>query len=773
MVAGVVRSQTLEEIWPALEIGLDDIFHQRRLDEKRYMQLYTHVYDYCANGPRDDERMETKNPNMDLSGGDVYYKLADYLAGRVEKAYQEAAALNDEDLVRRYSGLLEQYLFYFKVTNGIFSYLNKHWIKRQIEERKGGQYYYVYLLGLVKWRDLFHMKLDERVRRGLLDMIRQDRDGNPTDRALVSKIVRAYVMLGISDDMIQEQPYECKRSDHTFYQDNFEAAFLKETDEYYTIQADKWLQDNPFTIYMQIVERRLADEADRCTQSLASCTRAPLKHKCEEVLIQRKIELYQRDFGPLLEDQRDDDLGRMYKLCSLIENGLKELRTALENHVTRNGLDVLAAVAAKNPNDPREFMSSTLEVYKRYHGLVTKAFQNEPGFIQALDKAAENFINRNAITEHFGRDGKHSVNKVPELIARYCDSLLKKSKDNPDDSEMDDQLQNVINVFKYIQDKDIFQQYYTKLLAKRLIQGLSASDSAESAMISKLKTACGFEYTNKLQRMFNDTEISKDITRKFKEHCKEKNAQFAVDVNVMVLGVSSWPTLPLVEMHLPHQLTDVIEQFTGFYNTMHTGRKLRWSYQQARGELSTNRYPKKYVFLAWTTQMAVLMLYNEQDSYTLSELIALLGIDRPALLPIISSLIKTEVLKSVDVSKDQELTSATPDTTEFAIQDKFQAKKFRVDLMKVQVRSEVKKESDVDTKQIEEDRRVVIEACIVRIMKMRKRLVHNELIAEVIQQLQRRFNPALPKIRAAIDSLIEREFLKRSDESMNIFEYIS
>lgn len=42
-----------------------------------------------------------------------------------------------------------------------------------------------------------------------------------------------------------------------------------------------------------------------------------------------------------------------------------------------------------------------------------------------------------------------------------------------------------------------------------LIGGLSASDTAESQMISKLKQMCGFEYTSKLQRMFTDTELSK------------------------------------------------------------------------------------------------------------------------------------------------------------------------------------------------------------------------------------------------------------------------
>ena len=37
-------------------------------------------------------------------------------------------------------------------------------------------------------------------------------------------------------------------------------------------------------------------------------------------------------------------------------------------------------------------------------------------------------------------------------------------------------------------------------------------------MISKLKQACGFEYTSKLQRMFQDMSLSKDLNDRFKQH---------------------------------------------------------------------------------------------------------------------------------------------------------------------------------------------------------------------------------------------------------------
>lgn len=142
-------------------------------------------------------------------------------------------------------------------------------------------------------------------------------------------------------------------------------------------------------------------------------------------------------------------------------------------------------------------MQTILEVHKKYNALVMVAFKNDSGFVAALDKACGKFINTNAVTTN-----TKSTSKSPELLAKYCDILLKKSSKNPEEAELEDTLNQVMVVFKYIEDKDVFEKFYSKMLAKRLVSHTSASDDAEASMISKLKQACGYEYTIKLQRMF-------------------------------------------------------------------------------------------------------------------------------------------------------------------------------------------------------------------------------------------------------------------------------
>jgi cullin 3 len=48
-----------------------------------------------------------------------------------------------------------------------------------------------------------------------------------------------------------------------------------------------------------------------------------------------------------------------------------------------------------------------------------------------------------------------------------------------------------------------------------------------------------------------------------------------------------------------------------------------------------------------------------------------------------------------------------------------------------------------------------VQACIVRIMKARKTLSHNDLVNEVIRQLMTRFTPTPTVIKKRIEGLID------------------
>jgi cullin 2 len=68
-----------------------------------------------------------------------------------------------------------------------------------------------------------------------------------------------------------------------------------------------------------------------------------------------------------------------------------------------------------------------------------------------------------------------------------------RTKKGKTEQEIEGQLTRSIIIFRYIDDKDLFQKYYSKMLCNRLIGNLSFSMDLEESMINKMKEACGYE----------------------------------------------------------------------------------------------------------------------------------------------------------------------------------------------------------------------------------------------------------------------------------------
>jgi cullin 1 len=204
-----------------------------------------------------------------------------------------------------------------------------------------------------------------------------------------------------------------------------------------------------------------------------------------------------------------------------------------------------------------------------------------------------------------------------------------------------------MTLFKYIEDKDVFQTFYTTKLSKRLIHGVSASDESEASMIAKLKEACGFEYTNKLQRMFTDMQLSKDLTDQFKERMEVSHDAAELDVafSAMVLGTNFWPlNAPAHNFNIPKNILPTYERFQRYYQSKHSGRKLTWLWNYSKNELRTNYLNQKYILMTSSYQMAVLVQYNENDTLSLDELVTATGIPKDLLSQVLAVLVKAKIL---------------------------------------------------------------------------------------------------------------------------------
>jgi cullin 3 len=74
---------------------------------------------------------------------------------------------------------------------------------------------------------------------------------------------------------------------------------------------------------------------------------------------------------------------------------------------------------------------------------------------------------------------------------------------------------------------------------------------------------------------------------------------------------------------------------------------------------------------------------------------------------------------------------------------------------------------------VDEDRRHMVEATIVKVMKTRRKIEHNALIAEAAKILSQKFNPDPVMIKKRIESLIDREYMERDTEDRRFYKYIA
>lgn len=767
---------TLDEIWPELESGLHQLITNlnKGFPRTQWMNLYSNVYNYCTTS-RPPPVSRSANNNKTASGAsfvgeELYNRLCEFLKRHMRELLKVAETRMDEALLQYYYTEWERFTTAMKYINHIFQYLNRHWIKREADDGKK-EVYEVYTLSLVIWRDHLFSALRARLTNSLLVLVESERNGEQINTALIRGVINGYVNLGLN----KEKP---KETTLQVYKEFFEEEFLAATEVYYTAESSQFIAVNSVADYMKKVETRLGEEVRRVQQYLHPSTEAELINKCEKVLIEKHVETIWNEFQHLLEDDKIDDLTRMYTLLSRIPRGLEPLRTTLEKHVQTVGLQAVQTIGTAALNDPKLYVETLLRVFKKYNDLVSGAFRSDSGFVASLDKACRRFINDNVVTTI-----AKSSSKSPELLARFTDLLLKKSAKNPEEAEMEQLLNDVMVVFKYIEDKDVFQTFYSKMLAKRLIHGTSASEDTEGVMIGKLKSTCGYEYTSKLQRMFTDMSLSRDLLEKFKAHLETQAGSAGgpadtaatlgnVDFSVLVLATGSWPLQPpSTNFSIPKELQACEQLFQKFYQAQHSGRKLNWLHQLSKGELRTRYLPAAkagYTLQASTYQMGILLQFNTEDVMSTEDLQIATQLTDNVLKTTLLSLVKTKVLNMDPPNEDEDIQK----THKFSLNKGFKSKKTKVQI-NVPVPQQVREESDSTHKTVEEDRKLQIQAAVVRIMKMRKRLQHGNLMSEVIAQLQTRFKPKVSVIKKCIDILIEKEYLQRVEGQKDMYSYVA
>ncbi|XP_063490923.1 cullin-4B isoform X1 [Symphalangus syndactylus] len=581
-----------------------------------------------------------------------------------------------------------------------------------------------------------HIISDQKVQNktidGILLLIERERNGEAIDRSLLRSLLS---ML----------------SDLQIYQDSFEQRFLEETNRLYAAEGQKLMQEREVPEYLHHVNKRLEEEADRLITYLDQTTQKSLIATVEKQLLGEHLTaILQKGLNNLLDENRIQDLSLLYQLFSRVRGGVQVLLQQWIEYIKAFGSTIVI-----NPEKDKTMVQELLDFKDKVDHIIDICFLKNEKFINAMKEAFETFINKRP-------------NKPAELIAKYVDSKLRAGNKEATDEELEKMLDKIMIIFRFIYGKDVFEAFYKKDLAKRLLVGKSASVDAEKSMLSKLKHECGAAFTSKLEGMFKDMELSKDIMIQFKQvkYMQNQNVPGNIELTVNILTMGYWPTYVPMEVHLPPEMVKLQEIFKTFYLGKHSGRKLQWQSTLGHCVLKAEFKEGKKELQVSLFQTLVLLMFNEGEEFSLEEIKQATGIEDGELRRTLQSLAcgKARVLAKNPKGKDIE------DGDKFICNDDFKHKLFRIKINQIQMKETVEEQAST-TERVFQDRQYQIDAAIVRIMKMRKTLSHNLLVSEVYNQLKFPVKPA--DLKKRIESLIDRDYMERDKENPNQYNYIA
>ncbi|CAL8119031.1 unnamed protein product [Orchesella dallaii] len=567
---------------------------------------------------------------------------------------------------------------------------------------------------------------------GLLMLIESERQGDVVDRLLLKSLLR---ML----------------SDLQIYQDVFEHRFLQATDALYTAEGRRLMQELDVPEYLAHVDKRLQEENERVLHYLDGGTRWALIHTVERQLISEHLgSLLAKGLENLLDNNRIQDLSLMYNLFSRVKNGLVELCTHFNSYIKKKGRTIVI-----DPEKDKSMVQDLLDFKDKMDNIVLTCFQKSEKFVNSVKEAFEHFINQRP-------------NKPAELIAKFVDSKLRMGNKEATEEELERLLDKIMVIFRFIHGKDVFEAFYKKDLAKRLLVGKSASVDAEKSMLSKLKQECGGAFTSKLEGMFKDMELSRDINVAFKQYVANLRTDFdsAIDLTVNILTMGYWPTYPLVEVNLPKEMVQYQEIFNKFYLGKHSGRKLQWQPTLGQCMLKAIFDNGKKELQVSLFQALVLLLFNESEDLSYDDIKTATNIEEGELKRTLQSLAcgKARVLMKEPKGKD------VTEEDKFKYNLEFTNKLFRVKINQIQMK-ETNEEQKATEERVFQDRQYQIDAAIVRIMKMRKTLSHQLLVSELYNQLKFPVTPV--DLKKRIESLIDRDYMARDKENPKQYNYVA
>lgn len=687
-------------------------------------------------------------------GEDIYAMLQRELQQHVHANLTKINHAEDSSVLKQTHVFWTEYTQQLAMVKCVFLYLDRTYVLQTPNLLS------IWSMGLRVVREHLAGSTDMagKVVRLIVDQISADRDGKLIDHSMLAGLVN---MLGELD--LYAQPFmPCLiESTRAYYQregKRLVGSLSKTLQSHLNTPAaaaaaasSNMAMDVPQ--YLNHVNRRLDEETQRSAGYLHKESKTRLLNATLDELVEKHTSrILTLGFDAMVGAHLVDDLARLYTLLLSVDR-LSPLKKHWSTYIKKTGLRLMHV-----PDLNASLVPEVLSLKQNVDEILKSAFQRNSGLVKAMKDAFENFINIRR-------------NKPAQLLARFVDQCMKPSGKATGEEDLDGLLDRVVVIFRFVNGKDAFEAYYKRDLAKRLLYGKSASVDAERAMLQKLRAECGPDYTKSLEGMLRDMDASGDLSEKFlysEEYGKEiqLDADESAAFHASTLTQAFWPTYEPMALVVPKQAEQYQDQYVEFYSKKHAGRNLRWQPNLGTCVLKVQFEQGCKELVLSLVQGTIMMLFAENDGLTYTQVQENTGLEAAELQRTLQSLScgKYRVLIKEPRSRD------VNESDVFTFNSSFKSPQMRIRIGQIAIKEEEKEEKEVE-EQVNTDRLFRIDAAIVRIMKVRKQAEHTALTTELLEQAK--FSISAVEIKERVETLIERDYLKRDEESTSTYHYVA
>ena len=525
------------------------------------------------------------------------------------------------------------------------------------------------------------------------------------------------------------------------YKENFNVDFIEQTTKFYANKTKNIIEKIELENYVEYVDLVFKLENEIILHNLNEISLKPVIINLNNILIKEKINIiFDKFFNKNQENlfnEKFDLLEKIFKLFKSIKIE-EEIKKKFDEYI-KTSFNKIYKNYNKNFLD---FYNNLLSLKNNIDNFVTKSFMNDDKF-------------KNTGKESLIKSMNNKPFFITNIFSRYIDYILTTEAKKKNLNEIKKLIDEFMILFKLIESKDIFENFFIKKLANRCLDNSNYDENYQNYLIEELKKECGTFFVSKSQEMLSDVALSKEMNLDY--HNKKTKNKNNENITFYVFSNYSWP----IEKLFPGNVNKFIEnnnrEFEEYYKIKNAGKSLTWHLPYCSAEIEFEVNDKKYVIKCNGVFAAILNCFKKNNKEnTLKNLCDKINIKKEDdLLPFVKEIVNKNILiKKGNV---------------FVFNDNFNSNQNEIVFNNLNKDEVSDKENEEVEERTFEDKKPIIEAYIMKTLKAKKIMTRNKIIEGVLNDLP--FKTDKNEVDKRIDQLINNRYISKDEKDNEILKY--